>query len=198
MKWMAILISFCILMHEVNCAGFVFPLKTKVIGKFSQWICSWLSQAQYVQIIDQIEPQLNENTEIGDMKTMLISAAMSATSLSQKLAIAGIGTKFMTKATLDVPIGILATALGNNLAAFVNQMVEMYVNYQDAGKTRERIFQRGYKMIDMFMTQKRVSTIYCRIKKAFDAKDATWWPFITSNLGAQIKFSTLDGLGTCV
>uniref|UniRef100_A0AC35FIP0 Nuclear receptor domain-containing protein n=1 Tax=Panagrolaimus sp. PS1159 TaxID=55785 RepID=A0AC35FIP0_9BILA len=129
---------------------------------------------------------------------LLISAAMSATSLSQKLAIAGIGTKFMTKATLDVPIGILATALGNNLAAFVNQMVEMYVNYQDAGKTRERIFQRGYKMIDMFMTQKRVYTIYCRIKKAFDTKDATWWPFIKSNLGTQIKFSTLDGLGTCV
>uniref|UniRef100_A0AC34FXX9 Uncharacterized protein n=1 Tax=Panagrolaimus sp. ES5 TaxID=591445 RepID=A0AC34FXX9_9BILA len=79
--------------------------------------------------------------------------------MAQKLAIAGVGAKFIGKAPLDEPIGILATALGNNLAAFVNQMVEMYVDYQDAGKTRERTFQRGYKMIDMFMTKKRVATI---------------------------------------
>uniref|UniRef100_A0A914XXP4 Uncharacterized protein n=1 Tax=Panagrolaimus superbus TaxID=310955 RepID=A0A914XXP4_9BILA len=122
---------------------------------------------------------------------------MSATTMSQKLTIAGIGAKFIGKAPLDEPIGILATALGNNLAAFVNQMVEMYIDYQDAGKTRERIFQRGYKMVDMFMTQKRVSTIYCRIKNAFDVADASWWPFIKTNLNSLLLFSTLDGLGTC-
>uniref|UniRef100_A0AC34FZA0 Uncharacterized protein n=1 Tax=Panagrolaimus sp. ES5 TaxID=591445 RepID=A0AC34FZA0_9BILA len=179
-------------------AGFVFPIKTKIIGKFRQWICTWLSEAQYVQLIDQLEPQLNENTKVEDMKTMLISAAMAATSMTQKLTIAGVGAKFIGKAPLDEPIGILATALGNNLAAFVNQMVEMHVDYQDAGKTRERTFQRGYKMIDMFMTKKRVATIYCRIQKAFNAADATWWPFIKTNLNVLLLFSTLDSLGTCV
>uniref|UniRef100_A0A914QIJ4 Uncharacterized protein n=1 Tax=Panagrolaimus davidi TaxID=227884 RepID=A0A914QIJ4_9BILA len=100
----------------------------------------------------------------------------------------------MSKATIDVPIGILATAIGNNVQAFSAQIIDMWLDYQAEGKTRQRIFQRAYKMIDMFMTPKRVGTIYCRVKKSFDAKDVTWWPFLKSTLSAVILWSKLDSL----
>uniref|UniRef100_A0AC34FX49 Uncharacterized protein n=1 Tax=Panagrolaimus sp. ES5 TaxID=591445 RepID=A0AC34FX49_9BILA len=139
MRYLAIFISLCLLFDQVNTAGYVFPIKTKVIGKFRQWLSTWLSQAQYV-----------------------------------------------------------TATLGNNVAAFAAQLQEMWGDYVDAGKTKQRIFQRGYKMIDMFMTKKRVATIYCRIQKYFNTKDVSWWPFFKSNLGSIVMFTTLDGLGgTC-
>ena len=124
---------------------------------------------------------------------------MTVTTFMQKLTVAGLGTKFLGRpGGLTEPIAILATALGKNLQPFADQVLEMYVRYLAAGQTRQRIFQRSYKMIDMFMTKKRVSTIYCRVKKNFDAKDPTSWPFIKTNLAAIVSFTVLDGLGACI
>ena len=123
---------------------------------------------------------------------------MSVLDSQQKATVVGLGAKITMKMwNFMTLIDIFATALGNNIAAFVDQCLEMYIQYTDRGETRERIFQRGYKMIDMFMTQKRVSTIYCRIQKMFQTKNTQYWPWLKNNLGVIIKFSTLDSLGPC-
>ena len=123
---------------------------------------------------------------------------MAVTTFGQKLSVAAWGSGFLGRpGGLQGQIGILATCLANNLQAFVGQCTAMWLKYQAAGFGRDRIFQRGYKMIDMFMTEKRVATIYCRVKKSFDTADPTNWPFIKSKLGSVVLFTVLDGIGKC-
>ena len=195
MKALAVLILLCFFVVQVNSAGYRYPIKTTVIRKFRQYLCTWLTEAQFVTLFDTLEPQLTETTKVEDLQPMLISAAMAITTLSQKFAVGTLGLKMMGKAPLDVPIGILATALANNIQPFSAQIIEMWIDYRDSGETRDRIFQRAYKMIDMFMTKKRVGTIYCRVKLCFDKTDVTWWPFLKTTLSAQLLWSTLDSLG---
>ena len=48
------IISFCLLFHQISGAGYTFPIKTKVIGKFNQYLTKWLSAAQLKQVIDLV------------------------------------------------------------------------------------------------------------------------------------------------
>ena len=127
--------------------------------------------------------------------SVLMTQIMAVTTLGQKLSIAGIGTKFLSKpGGITKPIEILADILLKNVGAFAGQVSTTYKQFQARGETRARIFQRAYKMTDMFMTTKRVGVIYCRISKAIDAWDLTMGPFIETTLAPIVLFSTLNAL----
>uniref|UniRef100_A0A914PWD5 Uncharacterized protein n=1 Tax=Panagrolaimus davidi TaxID=227884 RepID=A0A914PWD5_9BILA len=122
---------------------------------------------------------------------------METLTSSQKITLATFAGKFVSKyGNYTGAMSVLGTVIASNMQPFSDQLSAMWIKYESNGKTRERIFQRGYKMGDMFLTQKRVGTIYCRLKVAFNNYDKTMWPFIKQNMNNMILFSVLDGLGT--
>ena len=123
---------------------------------------------------------------------------MNALTTGQKFTVAGIAAKFVSKfGGYEDALNILGGVMSNNTQAFADQLNAMYIKYEANGKTRERIFQRGYKMGDMFMTSKRVHTIYCRIQDGFNDFNVTMWPYIKESFANIILFPYLEGLGEC-
>lgn len=122
---------------------------------------------------------------------------METLNSGQKITLATFAGKFVAKyGNYEDAMNILGTVVASNLQPFSDQMSAMWLKYEAQGKTKERIFQRGYKMGDMFMTPKRVGTIYCRLKLAFNNFNASMFPYIKQNMKDIVLFSVLDGLGT--
>uniref|UniRef100_A0A914YF22 Uncharacterized protein n=1 Tax=Panagrolaimus superbus TaxID=310955 RepID=A0A914YF22_9BILA len=152
---------------------------------------------QYQTISGKLEDFVTPNTTVSELKSEIIKVGMETLNSHQKITLATFAGKFVSKyGNYEDALGVLGTVLSSNLQPFSDQMSEMWLKYEAEGKTKERIFQRGYKMADFFVTKKRVGTIYCRLKIAFNNYNATVWPYLKQNMNNIILFNVLDGLGT--
>uniref|UniRef100_A0AC34FA70 Uncharacterized protein n=2 Tax=Panagrolaimus sp. ES5 TaxID=591445 RepID=A0AC34FA70_9BILA len=140
-------------------------------------------------------PTLLETKTLDELKADVINVGLNTLTSQQKVFVTTFGAKFLGKyGNYEDSMAVATTIMMNNCLPFANQLIEMWEDYEARGKTQAQIFQRGFKMADMFMTKKRIGTIYCRLKAAFMKYDATIWPYMRQNINTIVSFAVLEGL----
>uniref|UniRef100_A0AC35F2G3 Uncharacterized protein n=1 Tax=Panagrolaimus sp. PS1159 TaxID=55785 RepID=A0AC35F2G3_9BILA len=168
MNKLSILCFFVLLIYYVKCdhddgssttkGGYNFPEKSRILNKTRTYISAWLNLDQMNAIAAALEnmasPTLLQTKTLDELKADVINVGLNALTSQQKVFVTTAGAKFLGKyGNYENSLAVAQGILMNNCMAFASQLLEMYSDYEARGKTQAQIFQRGFKMADMFMTK---------------------------------------------
>uniref|UniRef100_A0A7E4V1I5 Secreted protein n=1 Tax=Panagrellus redivivus TaxID=6233 RepID=A0A7E4V1I5_PANRE len=167
--------------------------RATVLGKVDNWITSWITTDQFTTILDYMEPKLQVNSTMDQVKSDLETIVLQTLTSSQMLQGVNIGTGFLfTYGGYSGAVNATLTAVMDDIAAFIGQMKAMKTKADAAGWDNEKIFTRAYKMVNIFLTYRCCNIIFCRLEKRIDQYDKTMWAYFNSKLGTIVHFSAMN------
>uniref|UniRef100_A0A7E4VAN1 Secreted protein n=1 Tax=Panagrellus redivivus TaxID=6233 RepID=A0A7E4VAN1_PANRE len=164
--------------------------RSKFLGKLDSWVTSWITTAQFVKILDYMEPLMNSTSTMDELQDEAMSIVMNTLTSSQMMSAVSLGTSFLfSYGGYTQPLNVSMTAVMNNLKPFIAQCVKMKAKSEVEGWTKDRTFTRAYRMINIFFTYRCSNIIFCRTQKNVDAYKSGLWSFITNKMSSMLKFS---------
>uniref|UniRef100_A0A7E4VY98 Secreted protein n=1 Tax=Panagrellus redivivus TaxID=6233 RepID=A0A7E4VY98_PANRE len=164
--------------------------RSKFLTKINNWVTSWITTAQFVQILDYMEPRVKSTSTMSELQSDAMSMVMSTLTASQMMTGVSLGTSFLfSYGGYTQPLNVTMTTVLKNLKPFMAQCVKMKAKSEVEGWTNDRTFTKAYRMANIFFTYRCSNIIFCRTQKNIDAYKKGLWSFFTSKMSNIVKFS---------
>uniref|UniRef100_A0AC34GCL9 Uncharacterized protein n=1 Tax=Panagrolaimus sp. ES5 TaxID=591445 RepID=A0AC34GCL9_9BILA len=150
-------------------------------------VSDYFTPEQYQILFHNLTELCMSSTNASQVMSQFVPTLMSVLTVQQKGEVAAKGLLVSSKVQggLTTLLNNLSDALYYNLFAFCQQLIDLYPKYFSKGMAREAIVVKGFGKCNQFATQKRMTTIFCRIAKKFKPDE---WTAVKKDFKMMFKF----------
>ncbi|KAI6197793.1 hypothetical protein M3Y94_01266900 [Aphelenchoides besseyi] len=159
------------------------------IKRLTGLLSNYLSYSQWNVLCNTVANDVYLQKDFATVKSDVMNTAMNQLTSSQYSTIMSKATMLILKMGPSKVTGALntvLTVLGNNLGPFYTQLNTFSKSMQTRGLKPAACWKEQFRLVNSFLTLKRVNTIFTRVSLQFSKSD---WQTFSSSLSSFLRFS---------
>ncbi|KAI6221300.1 hypothetical protein M3Y99_00301700 [Aphelenchoides fujianensis] len=159
------------------------------IKRLTNMISNYLAYSQYNAICNVIATDVYAQKDFATVKSDLVNTAMAQLTSAQYSAVLAKATTLiftMGASKLTAAVNTLMTVMSNNLGPFYAQLCAFSKQNQGRGLKPAVVWKEQFRLVNSFLSGKRVNTIFTRVAANFAPAD---WTKFRNAFSTFFKFS---------